>query len=86
MAESWFTANPPKLTCSISGGTALRPAAAEHWKAKVGTIIEGFGMTKPVVHYFTHPIREIRQGSVGFPLPGSDIKIVNEQGHESSIR
>lgn len=28
------------------------------------------------------PIREIRQGSVGFPLPGSDIKIVNEQGHE----
>ena len=83
LAESWFTANPPKLTCSISGGTALRPATAEHWKAKVGTIIEGFGMTETSCAALLHPpIREIRQGSVGFPLPGSDIKIVNEQGHE----
>src|SRR5690606_2193156 len=83
LAEDWFVQNPPKLTCAISGGTALRPVTAENWKAKVGTIIEGFGMTETSCAALLHPpISEIRQGSVGFPLPGSDIKIVNAEGQE----
>ncbi|MGS0705750.1 long-chain-fatty-acid--CoA ligase [Acinetobacter sp. ANC 3781] len=83
LAEDWFVQNPPKLTCAISGGTALRPATAENWKVKVGTIIEGFGMTETSCAALLHPpISEIRQGSVGFPLPGSDIKIVNAEGQE----
>ncbi|MFH7764449.1 long-chain fatty acid--CoA ligase [Acinetobacter sp. BSP-28] len=83
LAEDWFVQNPPQLTCAISGGTALRPATAQNWKAKVGTIIEGFGMTETSCAALLHPpISEIRQGSVGFPLPGSDIKIINDDGQE----
>lgn len=83
LAEDWFVQNPPELTCAISGGTALRPATAEHWKAKIGNIIEGFGMTETSCAAMLHPpISIIRQGSVGFPLPGSEIKIVDVQGNE----
>ncbi|WP_416393659.1 long-chain-fatty-acid--CoA ligase [Acinetobacter radioresistens] len=83
LAEDWFVQNPPELTCVISGGTALRPATAEHWKAKIGNIIEGFGMTETSCAAMLHPpISIIRQGSVGFPLPGSEIKIVDVQGNE----
>ncbi|WP_144576874.1 AMP-binding protein, partial [Siminovitchia fortis] len=46
LAEDWFVQNPPERTCAVTGGTALRPATAEHWKAKIGNIIEGFGMTE----------------------------------------
>ncbi|AWV86692.1 long-chain-fatty-acid--CoA ligase [Acinetobacter radioresistens] len=83
LAEDWFVQNPPELTCAISGGTALRPATAEHWKAKIGNIIEGFGMTETSCAAMLHPpISIIRQGSVGFPLPGSEIKIVDAHGNE----
>ena len=83
LAEDWFIENPPQLTCALSGGTALRPTTAENWKAKVGSIIEGFGMTETSCAALLHPpIQHIRQGSVGFPLPGSDIKIIDTHGQE----
>ena len=83
LAEDWFVQNPPRLTCAISGGTALRPATAQQWNAKVGPIIEGFGMTETSCAAMLHPpIAQIRQGSVGFPLPGSEIKIIDAHGQE----
>ncbi len=79
--EAWFQAKPPQLTCAISGGTALRPTTAQQWQQQVGTIIEGFGMTETSCAALLHPpIAEIRQGSVGFPLPATDIKIIDAQG------
>ena len=81
LQEEWFMQQPPQLTCSISGGTALRPSTAALWKQHVGTIIEGFGMTETSCAALLHPpIAQIRQGSVGFALPATQIKIINDQG------
>ena len=83
LAEDWFRNNPPQLTCAISGGTALRPITAQQWRNHVGLIVEGFGMTETSCAALLHPpITPVRQGSVGFPLPGTDIKIIDPSGQE----
>ncbi|SFM11416.1 long-chain acyl-CoA synthetase [Halopseudomonas pachastrellae] len=45
LAESWLQANPPQLKAAVSGGTALRPATGERWRALAGQILEGYGLT-----------------------------------------
>ena len=81
LAEPWMQANPPKLKLAISGGTALRPATAERWQERVGLIVEGYGLTETCCFVsFNPPGAETRLGTVGLPMPGSQIRIVDEQG------
>ena len=46
LAEPWFQANPPDLKLAVSGGTSLRPVTGERWRATVGQILEGYGLTE----------------------------------------
>lgn len=80
-SEQWFKENPPRIDMSISGGTALHQAVAEEWKALVGSdLFEGYGLseTSPVVAV-NQPTGENRTGTIGLPVPGTDILIVNAE-------
>ena len=76
-----------KLKSTTSGGTALVKATAERWESKTGVLIgEGYGLTEcsPVV--CASPGDGLaRLGSVGFPAPGTAVKVIDDQGHELPI-
>ncbi len=83
LAEPWFQANPPKLKLAVSGGTSLRPVTGERWRVTVGQILEGYGLTESCCFVaFNPPGPKERPGTVGLPLPGSDVRIADATGHE----
>lgn len=82
--EPWFQENPPKsIDLSVAGGTALHKSVAQQWEKLVGSkIAEGYGLseTSPVVTI--NPSQgEIRLGTIGIPAPGTDVRIVDENGN-----
>ena len=83
LAEPWFQANPPKLKLAVSGGTSLRPVTGERWRSTVGQILEGYGLTESCCFVaFNPPGPKERAGTVGLPLPGSEVRIADADGHE----
>lgn len=83
LKEEWFRNNPPRhLDLAISGGTALHAATAEEWQKVVGgRILEGYGLSETSPILSVNPIMgENRIGTIGIPMPSTEIRIVNEQG------
>jgi long-chain acyl-CoA synthetase len=75
-----------KLRITLSGGMALMESVAEDWQKATGCVVsEGYGMTEasPVVSMNPPGFQKI--GSAGIPIPGTEIKVVNEQGEEQEV-
>ncbi len=72
------------LKLVFGGGMALQAVVARQWLAVTGMpLIEGYGLSEcsPVVA--ANPTdAKIFSGSVGLPLPSTDIAIFDAQGHE----
>jgi long-chain acyl-CoA synthetase len=72
-----------RLKGTNSGGTALMSAVAERWKSLTGcTVMEGYGLTEtsPVVCANPHGEKS-RLGTVGLPVPGTRLKVIDEAGN-----
>lgn len=85
MNEEWFAAYPPrKLRAAIAGGTALHEAVATRWRVMTGTpIAEGYGLseTSPLVSF--NPLDDrAKAGSIGIPVPGCDVILVDGDGKQ----
>ena len=83
--ERWFTDSPPKhLVASAAGGMALHESVAARWREVTGTpIVEGYGLTEssPVLTF--NPLGGLgKDGSIGIPVPSTDVKCVDESGKE----
>ncbi len=64
----------------FSGGAPLPPEVCKQFEAKTGAVIfEGYGLSETAPVASSNPTnREDRLiGSIGFPIPGTDIKIVD---------
>jgi len=86
LAEPWFQANPPKMRYCISGGTSLRPSTAKAWQKLVCPMMEGYGMTETTcIVSCAPPSPHPRTGSVGLPVPGSQVRIVGDDGQDVPI-
>ena len=73
-----------KLKLSIGGGMAVLKPVAEKWKQLTNVLLmEGYGLTEcsPVVCIHPFDGKE-RIGTIGVPLPSTDVKICDEQGQE----
>lgn len=67
-----------------TAGASLPPAVRDWVQGSLGTpVIEGYGLTEasPTIAYNRADV-PIRPGSVGHPLPGVDVKIVDPLGTE----
>jgi len=70
-----------KLRLMVSGSAALPVSTLNRWKQISGhTLLERYGMTE-IGMALSNPLAgERTPGSVGIPLPGVDVQLVNEQG------
>ena len=81
LAETWFQANPPRLTFAIAGGAAVRPIVTKEWERLVSPLLEGYGLTETTGIVSCNPPTAARQaGSVGWLVPGLEVRIVDETG------
>lgn len=75
------------LKAVVSGGMALNKDVAERWEALTGVrITEGYGLTE------TSPVacvdlfgKSAKIGTIGLPVPSTDVKIVDENGIEVPV-
>lgn len=71
----------------LGGGMAVQRPVAEKWQKVTGKVlVEGYGLTEcsPVVS--VNPINTSEyKGSIGLPLPSTDVKICDEEGEELAI-
>ena len=72
------------LRLSAGGGMAVQKAVAERWEKLTGHyLLEGYGLTEcsPLVSVNPYNITS-HTGSIGLPVPSTDIRIVDEQGND----
>lgn len=75
------------LKISVAGGMALQKTVAEKWMEKTKTpIVEGFGLTETSPVACINPLDEEdnRLGTIGLPLPHTEIKVINDNNEELS--
>ncbi|MGE0814850.1 MAG: AMP-binding protein [Vicinamibacterales bacterium] len=84
MHEPWFREHTGfTLKGTVAGGMALVPAVADRWEAMTRTpIYQGYGLTEtsPVVSLV--PFHRNKRDSIGAPVPGTDIRIVDPDGQD----
>ncbi len=69
------------LRFCVSAGEALPAHLFESWRRLTGTeIIDGIGSTEAAHMYISHRPGSAVAGSTGRPLPGYEVKIVDESG------
>lgn len=70
------------LRLMVSGSAALPITAFERWKSITGhALLERYGMTE-IGMALSNPLHGRRRpGHVGTPLPGVDVRLVDEKGH-----
>ncbi|MGZ0786160.1 long-chain-fatty-acid--CoA ligase FadD2 [Pseudomonas saponiphila] len=75
------------LKLTNSGGTALVKATAERWQQLTGCrITEGYGLTETSPVACTNPYGDrSRLGTVGLPVPGTTLKVIDDQGNEQPL-
>ncbi len=75
------------LRVALGGGMAVQQAVAEKWQALTGKpLLEGYGLTEASPVVCINPLDlEGYIGSIGLPVPSTDISIRDEQGTELAI-
>ncbi|KQP21582.1 AMP-binding protein [Pseudorhodoferax sp. Leaf267] len=76
-----------RLRLVAGGGSAIVPAVSERWQAITGHFIrEGYGLseTSPIVTFNPAAVQEFN-GTTGLPLPSSDVKLLDDDGHEVAL-
>ena len=76
-----WSAGVARLRLMVSGSAALPVQTLERWKTISGhTLLERYGMTE-IGMALSNPVRgKRRPGFVGAPLPGVEVRLVDEQG------
>ncbi len=71
------------LRVSVGGGMAVQRAVWERWLQVTGSpLVEGYGLTESSPVICVNPVDENnRVGSVGLPVPSTDVRIADEQGN-----
>ncbi|GAC04641.1 long-chain-fatty-acid--CoA ligase FadD [Paraglaciecola chathamensis] len=72
---------------SLGGGMAVQRSVAERWYKLTGhVLLEGYGLTEcsPIVSV-NPPQLEQYNGSIGLPVPSTDIRLVDDNGEDVGI-
>jgi long-chain acyl-CoA synthetase len=71
------------LKISVGGGMAVQQATAKLWLEKTGCpICEGYGLSETSPVAACNPVDATAYtGTIGLPLPNTDMKLVDDEGH-----
>jgi len=76
-------AGSDRLRLCISAGEALPANLGERWRAVVGVdVLDGIGSTEMLQTFLSNRPGDVRYESTGKPVPGYEVKIVDENGQE----
>ncbi len=82
--DDFKTIDFSSLSVTVAGGMALQRPVAERWQQLTGCFLaEGFGMTEcsPVASANPFDGELGRLGTIGLPIPSTDMRIIDEQGN-----
>ena len=69
------------LRCCTSAGEALPPDVGRRWLERTGVdILDGLGSTEMLHIFLSNRPGDVRYGTSGKPVPGYDIRLVDEEG------
>lgn len=76
-----------RLEITTGGGMAILKTTADGWEKLTGSVIrEGYGLseTSPVAT-FNPPISNFFSGTIGIPVPSTDIAILDDEGNQLPV-
>ena len=74
-------AGSPRLRLCISAGEALPQKLGERWREISGVdVLDGIGSTEMFQTFLSNRQGDVRYGTTGKPVPGYEVKIVDESG------
>lgn len=73
-----------KVRCVIGGAMAIQKAVAEKWQEVTGNLlVEGYGLTESSPVASANLLEgKARIGTIGIPVPSTDMKLCDDQGNE----
>ncbi len=85
--EEFETLDHSKLRVSMGGGMAVVSSTAEKWRQVTGnTIVQGYGLSETSPVATANPINSATfSGTIGVPMPSTDIAILDEAGNELEL-
>jgi 4-hydroxybenzoate-CoA ligase len=79
-------AGSDRLRLCVSAGEALPAHIGERWRDVVGVdVLDGLGSTELLNTFLSNRPGDIRYGSTGKPVPGYDMRIVDDTGRELGV-
>ena len=76
-------AGSDRLRLCISAGEALPASLGRRWREATGVdVLDGLGSTEMLQTFLSNRPDDVRYGSTGKPVPGYELKIVDESGRE----
>jgi long-chain acyl-CoA synthetase len=84
MHEPWFKDKPSwTMRGSVAGGMALVPVIGERWEAMTKTpIYQGYGLTETSPVATLNPFNRPKREAIGVPVPGTDVRLVDNDGND----
>jgi long-chain acyl-CoA synthetase len=75
------------LRLSVGGGMAVQQATAKLWRDKTGCpVAEGYGLSETSPSVTCTPVTTTAySGSIGMPLPSTEVRILDDDGHEVPV-
>jgi long-chain acyl-CoA synthetase len=82
--KDFSTVDWSHLVLSVGGGMAVQSATAKLWLEKTGCpIVEGYGLSETSPGATCNPVVSTHySGDIGMPLPGTEIKLLDDEGRE----
>jgi 4-hydroxybenzoate-CoA ligase len=78
-------AGSDRLRLCVSAGEALPAHLGERWRDVCGVdLLDGIGSTEMLQAFISNRPGDVRYGSTGRPVPGYDVRIVDESGRDAS--
>jgi acyl-coenzyme A synthetase/AMP-(fatty) acid ligase len=68
------------LRLTVSAGESVNPEVVKQWQSLTGVpLLEGYGQTETLMTVLNYPALPVKPGSMGRPLPGTDVTVVDEE-------
>jgi len=85
-APGFKTIDFSHLKVTVGGGMAVQAAVAQRWQEATGCVLtQGWGLTETSPVATTNPATEEFNGSIGLPIPSTEIAIKDDAGKDVEI-